>query len=76
MDIWKSLKEAMNTSTDIRKELDGILNHKDGDGYRPIERGVFNNCPTAIIEEMIAMGADDTRVAELKAEMEKEVSSY
>ena len=69
MAIWTALKEARNTSTDIRKELDGILNHKDGDGYRPIERGVLNECPTTIIEEMVAMGADDSRVAEL-------VSSY
>ena len=65
MDIWTALKEAMNTSTDIRKELECIINHKDVDERRPIEHAVLHKWPTAIIEELIAMGADDTGVTEL-----------
>ena len=37
MDTWTVLKEAMNTNTIIKKEVKGILDHRDQGGYRPID---------------------------------------
>ena len=74
MDSWTVLKEAINTNIIIEKEVKGILDHRDQDGYRPID---IDGCPAVIIDEMIAMGADNTGVdLEELERLKKKVNSY